>query len=75
MGGTFRRGLAKWLDPLAESSPHSVLKRRKRRALSLVISSKNWDYCLAGDKWEVDCKECELDLHGWKAGRGEITYV
>ncbi len=66
----FHHHLAKWLKPLAENSPYSILKRGKEEELSLIIASKNWDYCLAGDKWEMDCKECELDLHGWKAGQG-----
>ncbi len=62
-----RGHIAKWLRPLVEDSQYSILKRSKGEdALSLVMSSKNWDYCLAGDKWEIDCKECELDLYGWK---------
>ncbi len=63
---TFPRILTKWLNPLADHSPYSVLKRSKKGVLCLVLSSKNWDYCLAGDKWKVDCKECELDLYGWE---------
>ncbi len=71
-----RGDIAEKLNPLVEESTYSILKRGKGEdALSLVISSKNWDYCLSGDKWEVDCKECELDLYGWeiirrRAGKG-----
>ncbi len=56
------------LEKEGESFTYSVLKRMKSDGIHLVMSSKNWDYCLAGDKWEVDCEECELDLYGWESG-------
>ncbi len=62
-----RGEIAEKLNSLVEDSVYSILKRgRGEDALSLLISSKNWDYCLSGDKWEVDCKEYELDLYGWE---------
>ncbi len=58
----------KHLNLLAGDSRYSILKRMKQCKISLVVSSKNYDYALIGDKWNMDCKACEMDLYGWETG-------
>ncbi len=61
--------LGKLLEPLAnDRRNYSILRRSKGKWISLVMSSKDWDYCLAGDEWNADCKNCEVDIWGWTVG-------
>ncbi len=60
--------LSQWLKFLAGDARYSVLKSKKHYGVLLVVSSKNWDFCVANEKWEVDCKACELDLFDWETG-------
>ncbi len=60
--------LGRSLNILARDTRFTTLKRRKKNILSLVMCSKSCDYTLIGDKWNVDCKACEMDLEGWVTG-------
>ncbi len=61
--------IVKHLLPFVDESENTVWKRSKSHEhISLVICSKHWGYCVGSDKWNVDCEQCELDLHGWEEG-------
>ncbi len=57
-----------WLDLKGDySQVYSVLRRKMAYDKSLLISSKNWPYCFAEDKWKCICKACEMSFrYGWE---------